>query len=81
MTPKEKAEELVHQYRLILLQSDSDLSHEINLTIYAKKCALIVVDEILKDYSYMQVVRNVNSNTIHSQRVYWHEVKQEIEKL
>jgi hypothetical protein len=81
MTPKEKAEELVHQYRLILLQSDSDLSHEINLTIYAKKCALIAVDVILKDYSYMQVVRNANSNTIHSQRVFWQEVKQEIEKL
>jgi hypothetical protein len=47
----------------------------------SKLCALIAVDEILNDYSYMQNVRNANSNQIHSQRVYWQEVKQEIQKL
>ena len=70
MTPKEKAEELVTKMLKELF--DLDL---------AKQCALIAVDEILNDYSYMQNVRNANSNQIHSRRVYWQEVKQEIVKL
>ena len=70
-TPKEKAEELV----------DSMYGcAEINRS-EAKQCALIAVDEMLNDYSYMQNVRNANSNQIHSRRVYWQEVKQEIKNL
>ncbi len=77
MTPKEKAEELVNEFYnytmdVIILSTSLECS---------KQCALIAVDEILNDYSYMQNVRNANSNQIHSQRVYWQEVKQEIEKL
>ncbi len=43
--------------------------------------ASMVVDEILDDYSYIQNVRNADSNQVHSQRVYWQEVKQEIINL
>jgi hypothetical protein len=75
MTPKEKAEQLVNKYSIV--------SNKLTYIDYkaAKICALIAVDEILNDYSYMQNVRNANSNQIHSQRVYWQEVKNEIEKL
>lgn len=77
MTPKEKAEDLVHQYRLILLQSDSELSHEINLTIYAKQCALIAVNQVIKEYKiFLQSAPSFDIDYI-----YWQEVKQEIEKL
>ena len=48
---------------------------------FAKQCALIAIDEMLNDYSYMQNVRNANSNQIHSRRVYWQEVKQEIKNI
>jgi hypothetical protein len=75
MTPKEKANELFYKMDMIIY-TDQD-----NWKQQCKKCALIAVDEILNDYSYMQNVRNANSNQIHSQRVYWQEVKQEIEKL
>jgi hypothetical protein len=73
MTPKEKAEELIYNF-------DNTMEFSTPKR-FAKKCALIAVDEILNDYSYMQNVRNANSNQIHSQRVYWQEVKTEIEKL
>ena len=58
-TPKEKAKELVEKYdsTLIYLESKSK----------AKQCALIAVDEIIKE-----VVLST---------MYWQEVKQEIEKL
>ena len=71
MTPKEKAEELVER-----LYGCAEINEH-----KAKQCALIAVDEILNDYSYMQNVRNANSNQIHSRRVYWQEVKQEITNL
>jgi hypothetical protein len=86
MTPQEKAEELVDKYKPFVypyvgssyLTGDEYPEQILN---YAKQCALIAVDEINNDYSYMQNVRNANSNQIHSRRVYWQEVKQEIEKL
>jgi len=79
MTPKEKAKELVD--RMFGVQVDNQTFHMYNTLETAKYSALIAVDEILKDYSYMQNIRNANSNQIHSQRVYWQEVKQEIEAL
>lgn len=77
MTPKEKAEELVERFRMNVLDWESCSINEHK----AKQCALIAVDEILNDYSYMQNVRNANSNQIHSRRVYWQEVKQEITNI
>jgi hypothetical protein len=58
MTPKEKAEELVEKFRISKAITES----------YAKQCALIAVDEILKTNPYKA-------------RNYWQEVKTEIELL
>ena len=76
MTPKEKAKELVDKYKEHIIETDDYF-----INSGAKKCALIAVDEMLNDYSYMQNVRNANSNQIHSRRVYWQEVKQEIKNI
>ena len=70
MTPKEKAKDLFTKFVFKGAETKQ----------IAIESALIVVDEINNDYSYMQKVRNANSNQIHSRRVYWQEVKQEIEK-
>lgn len=87
MTPKEKAEDLVHQCRLILLQSNSELSHEINLTIYAKQFALFAVNEIIKSQPSYPMAWNlgIEINGLVDNAIfpfnYWKEVKQEIENL
>jgi len=77
MTPKEKAKELVNkQYSLITGMELSYVSKLIYLpkgdTNYetAKQCALIAVDEIIKN------VGNYGQGA-----VYWYHVKREIEKL
>ena len=62
MTPKEKAKELKYKME--------------NFTIYPKRCALIAVDEMLKENLELPdepetVVRYL----------FWQEVKQEIENL
>jgi len=68
MTPKEKAEQLINSYRIILMNEDTECGNEILCTSIAKQCALIAVDEISQHcYEVM--------------KPFWKEVKQEIEKL
>ena len=69
MTTKEKAKELVNEYRSILMNEDTDCGNEILCTSIAKKCGLIAVDAIL------------NINDIDAEYSYYLEVKQEIENL
>jgi hypothetical protein len=70
MTPKEKAEELVEKYSIFAWNEnlfDSDV---------AKKCALMVVDEIIAICCYW--------NTVEEQEFWklsWGKVKTEIELL
>lgn len=70
MSPKEKAQELVHKYRMLLMDIGDDYGQEVLLTILSRTCALIAVDEILSLFiSDCEDTR------------YFQEVKQEIEKL
>jgi hypothetical protein len=50
MTPKEKAENLVNNYRYILMAEDTDCGEEILCTTIAKRCALFAVDLILSEF-------------------------------
>ena len=49
MKPEEKAISLVDSYRMILMNEDTECGNEILCTVIAKKCALIAVDEILRE--------------------------------
>ena len=70
MSPKEKAQELVHKYRMLLMDIGDDYGQEVLLTILSRTCALIAVDEILSLFiSDCEDTR------------YFQEVKQEIENL
>jgi len=70
MTPKEKAKELVSKYFDTIMSFLTDNMKKMN----AKQCALIAVDEILKDREEIDGMRVINDP-------YWSKVKQEIEKL
>jgi hypothetical protein len=69
MTPKEKAKEL-YDYFLPMVRGSHlwDTYHN-----KAKQCALFVVDEIIKSLADVLLP--------HPFRMYWKEVKQEIENL
>jgi hypothetical protein len=62
MKPKEKAKELVDKF--------DDCLEYLTPSRFAKDCAIIAVDEIIK----------VSTNSQNSEN-YWRQVKQEIEKL
>jgi hypothetical protein len=69
MTPKEKAGYLLHKMYVVDAYDDyDDVSMEYR---YAKRCALIAVDEII------DLVKHIDVDS----EDYWQEVKHEIEKL
>ena len=77
MEPKEKAEELINSYRIILMNEDTECGNEIICTSISKQCALIAVDEIL---DLNLGFSNCDENNWAIEKFYI-EVKQEIEKL
>ena len=76
MIPKEKAKELYSKMygetliRAVIAEIEEDKQ-------CAKQCAIIAVDEILKEYSVLQI----ETSFCYKQYLYWEQVKQEIEKL
>jgi hypothetical protein len=75
MSAKDKAIELVDTYRIMLMNSDTECGEEILCTVIAKQCALIAVDEILKQcWDYRDIDLQASYD-------YWQEVKQEIQLL
>jgi hypothetical protein len=85
MTPKEKAEELVDTYKFVLWSEDTQCGEEILCTGIAKRCALIAVDELLEfENRVIEEWRNYfegKGGSMKVERIFWQEVKHEIEKL
>jgi hypothetical protein len=79
MTPKEKAEELVHKFKKYSYYptTNDDVLFVNQLNFNAKQCALIAVDEMLNEYP-SQVPKDSYEMERH---LYWIEVKNELEKL
>jgi hypothetical protein len=74
MTPKEKAEELVDNFKMKVL--DRDGTSAMNY-FEIKQCALIAVDEILN----ISKIVSIRRDKVYMELEYWIEVKQEIENL
>ncbi len=82
MTPKEKAEQLINSYRIILMNEDTECGNEIICTSISKQCALIAVDEIIKNnLEYLRDVGLHNDVALNIDLSFWEEVKKEIELL
>jgi len=78
MTPKQKAEELFNRYWLKVYNEKGFPAMGKNA---AKDCALIAVDEILKEYAQAENHIEDIMGRISLYIKYWQEVKQEIERL
>ena len=71
MTPQEKADNLVNQYRIVLMREDTECGNEILCSRIAKDSALIAVNELI------EVTESIQASDYY----YWQEVKQGLEKL
>ncbi len=80
MTPKDKAFELAHKFRLLEIRTNEN-SHMMISMADAKQCALIAVIEIINSsplepaHPYDYVIAEQEAME------FWQKVKQEIEKL
>ncbi len=73
MTPKEKAEQLVHKFRKYTYEP---------INMQAKGCALILVDEMISQMLSLMKVFNQDRSEFETVELdYLTKVKQEIEKL
>jgi hypothetical protein len=75
MTPKEKAEELYNKMYSVRSNTASDIT-----MYFAKQCALIAVDEVLKSI----VAKNDDERLAYEllgNKFYWNDVKHEIGNL
>jgi hypothetical protein len=80
MDAKKKAQELVHRYRVLLMDDGEDYGEEILVSMLSKQSALVAVDETLN------VLNNIyyNNGYYHDAKglvSYCEQVKKEIEKL
>jgi hypothetical protein len=76
MTPKEKAFELAHKFRLLEIRT-SENSYMMISMADAKQCALIAVDEIIDSEPQYEWSNDYWKNP----NDFWQEVKQEIQNL
>jgi hypothetical protein len=73
--PEEKAKQLFDQYHNVIQEIGGDMGHEILVSILAKHCALIAVDEIL-------YILNLSLDFKMNKSIkYWLEVREEINNL
>ena len=77
MTPKEKAEDLVNQFRMVLMNEDTECGNEILCTSISIENALICVEEIISNCNEFGKLEGTTYGLLD----YWQEVKTEIEKL
>jgi len=80
MTPKEKAQELVDKFEEHSTCSFNEKS-ELTTEYHSKQCALIAVDEILNVLPQQEYLEDRGKYSENRERIYWKEVKQEIEKI
>jgi hypothetical protein len=75
MIAKEKAVQLFNKYYVSILEVNNDLSEEILISILAKQCAIIAVDEIIL------LTEWYDRRYISNQLEYWIDVKSELSNL
>lgn len=79
MTAKEKATELVEKYQNVDILKDWDGMYE----TLAIQCAKIAVHEIIDEVIHLQEESEgvYGATELFTRHNYWHEVKQELEKM
>ena len=80
MTPKEKAQDLVNQFRIILMDEDTDCGNEILCTSIAIKNAMVCATEVMHRVPYAS---KMGANWITDDLLYgyWIEVMTELRKM
>ena len=80
MEAKLKAQDLVNQFRIVLMDEDTECGNELLCTSIAIKNSLISVNEIIQSIAKIEGIEKLGVIQL-NQLEYWSNVKQELEKL
>ena len=81
---KEKAVELVHEYRLLFMEEGEDYGEEILVSVLSRKCAKIAVETVIEAIQTTTghcTLRKLDRQEVDSDLNFWNEVLKEIKKL
>ena len=76
MTPKDKAQDLVNQFRIVLMDEDTDCGNELLCTSIAIKNSLITVAQLINEYPSFP-----RGTWEESRALYWLDVRCELNTL
>ena len=80
MTPKLKVQDLVNQFRMVLMNEDTECGNEILCTSIAIKNSLITINQIIQTISKIDGIEKLGMIELNTLE-YWNNTKQELEKL
>lgn len=83
MTPKEKAQELFDKFsNHVIVCKDYDGGYDLyEFHKNSQKCAWLAVDEIIKQWEYVNTYLADLDGELNPNLIFWYEVKKEIEAL
>ena len=83
LTPKEKARELRKEFYQPIFDIDNGVNVEKDLERYnaATQCAIIAVNEIIKQWEYIDTYIANGMGKLNLNLKYWNEVKAELENI
>lgn len=83
MTPKEKAKQLFKKQYQLIWSIDLGINVDKDAERYeaAKQCALIVADEAIDQWEYIDIYISDLGGELNTNLRYWYEVKEEIIRL
>jgi hypothetical protein len=76
MTPKEQAEKLVHTYRMMLMDEDTECGNEVIVSLLSKKIAINTVSEIMMSNPHSMFEKKKKPTM-----AFWADVMVELEDL
>lgn len=84
LTPKEKAEELIEKYKpyMYCYMGSGMLSNTYDEEVvldFAKKCTIIAVDEVIKQWEYIDTYLADLGGELNPNLKYWYQVKEDLE--
>lgn len=78
MNAKNKAEQIFNRFYTLFIETNSEISEEITISILSKECSIITVNEVIADASKKN--SHIDRNQL-SDYDYWWEVKKELQKM
>lgn len=83
MNQEEKANDLIHKFRVKLMDSNSDFGEEIIVSVLSQKFALFCINEIIESSPSLPILSDdgIYGSDIQESLVYWQGVKKHLLKL